>query len=271
MYFKDLPLFLYDFNYGNGVTKTTVVADITRNVRVRKDILANVAVYDEYDIIDGETPEIISEKFYGTPEYHWVIMLANEKYDWTSDFPMAENELVKHIATAYNPILYSDDWYWKTQDDGQVFIYIRITSTNVPFELDYLNAPVKIKLSDLATGKFVKYINYPEDYIVLDEPTQYFYFPYNEPWDITQFGKGDSANGVGTTTIKVETEGRENNPVRYIDQNGFVVNPDITNPLIIPLTGAEEHRRENDAKRRIKIISPSLIEVVMRNYEELLK
>ena len=65
MYFKDFPKFLYDFNYGN-VTKTTVVTDITRNVRFRKHILSNVTLYDEYDMLDGETPEIIAEKFYYT-------------------------------------------------------------------------------------------------------------------------------------------------------------------------------------------------------------
>ena len=106
MYFKEFPQFLYDFNYGDRV-KTSIVKDITRNVRVRKEILENVTLFDEYDIVDGETPEIISEKFYGTPEYHWVIMLANGKYDYRADFPLPEAVLQKHIATVYNPALIS--------------------------------------------------------------------------------------------------------------------------------------------------------------------
>ena len=92
MFFKDFPSFLYDFNYGNDVVKTDVVKDITRNIRVKREILSNISLFDHYDIIDGETPEIISEKFYGTPEYHWVVMLANEKYDWLSDFPLMESD-----------------------------------------------------------------------------------------------------------------------------------------------------------------------------------
>ena len=100
MYFKEFPQFLYDFKYGN-TTKTDVVTDITRNVRFRKEVLENVTLFDEYDIVDGETPEIVAEKIYGDPEYHWIIMLANDRYDYIEDFPLAEYQLVKVIASKY--------------------------------------------------------------------------------------------------------------------------------------------------------------------------
>lgn len=103
MYFKEFPRFLYDFKYGNE-TKTSVVVDVTRNVRFRKEIFANVAFYDEYDVIDGETPEIIAEKLYGNAEYHWILMIANGKYDYLEDFPLSESSLVRVIASKYtNP------------------------------------------------------------------------------------------------------------------------------------------------------------------------
>ena len=110
MYFKDFPNFLYDFKYGNE-TKTSVVVDITRNVRFRKELLANVTFYDEYDIVDGETPEIIAEKLYGNPEYHWIIMLANGKYDYLTDFPLSEQSLEKHIVEAYGAQRYAVHHY----------------------------------------------------------------------------------------------------------------------------------------------------------------
>lgn len=263
MYFKDFPQFLYDFNYGNKI-KTSIVRDITRNVRLRKEILENVTLYDEYDIIDGETPEIISEKLYGTPEYHWVIMLANGKYDYRSDFPLIEPVLQRHIADIYNPVLYSSDWFWDTHDDGNRYIHIRITSTEVPFELAYLTAPVKITLSD-PTNTFVKVINSATDPIGLDEATQYFYFPFTEPWDITQFGEGTAVSGKGTVQIKVVTEGREFNPVYFVNALGQTVNPSVN---AIPITGDIEHRYENDQKRRIKVISPSLLEAIITNFKD---
>jgi len=69
MYFKDFDKFLYEYNIA-GKDKAIIVKDITKNVRFRKDLFANITVYDQYDIIDGETPEIIAEKIYGNAEYH---------------------------------------------------------------------------------------------------------------------------------------------------------------------------------------------------------
>lgn len=163
MYFKDFPNFLYDFNYGK-TSKTSVVTDITRNVRFRKQLFSEITYYDEYDIVDGETPEIIAEKIYGNPEYHWIIMLANDRYDYISDFPLPEPQLVKHIKKVY-----------------------------------------------------------------------------------------------GTTA---------NNIKHYIDARGFIVNSSF--PGAVPETFAEYERKINESKRRIKIISPQLVDTILKNFKDAL-
>ena len=100
MYFKEFPKFLYNFKV-NGKDKAVIVKDITQNVRVRKEILANITLYDEYDVRDGETPEIIAEKIYGSPLYHWVVMLCNEKYNYIDDFPLSTYNLEQHVTQKY--------------------------------------------------------------------------------------------------------------------------------------------------------------------------
>ena len=100
MYFKDFPQFAYDFEI-RGKTKVLLLTDITRNVRFRKEILSNIELFDEYDIQDGETPEIIAEKVYGNPNYHWVIMLVNERYDYIADFPMPYPQLFQYVQDKY--------------------------------------------------------------------------------------------------------------------------------------------------------------------------
>jgi hypothetical protein len=100
MYFKDFPQTLYDFQI-SGKNKVMLVKDITRNIRFRRDVLANITVYDTYDIVDGETPEIIAEKIYGDPQYHWVVMLANDRYDYIADFPMTYPVLSQYITDKY--------------------------------------------------------------------------------------------------------------------------------------------------------------------------
>jgi hypothetical protein len=100
MYFDNFPTFLYPFKVNNK-TEYKLVRDISQNVRVRKEILANITLYDEYDIREGETPEIIAEKVYGSPLYHWVIMLCNERYNYVDDYPLTQYELEKHITAKY--------------------------------------------------------------------------------------------------------------------------------------------------------------------------
>ena len=90
----------YNFPVGDRDT-LMIVRDITANIRVVKEVLQNVTLYDEYDIIDGETPEIISSKLYGSPLYHWALMVANDKYDYRSDFPLTYDRLEQFAKDKY--------------------------------------------------------------------------------------------------------------------------------------------------------------------------
>lgn len=100
MYFQDFPEIYYPFNI-KGTEEIKIVRDITRNVRVIKEISNSITLYELYDIQDGETPEIISEKFYGTSLYHWVIMLINERYDYINDFPLSQPVLDRFVSQKY--------------------------------------------------------------------------------------------------------------------------------------------------------------------------
>ena len=100
MYFKEIPNMYYQFDIGNG-DELKIVKDITHNVRVRKEILENVTLFDEYDLKDGETPEILAAKIYGDSEYHWVIMLCNQKYDHINDFPMQSQVFIDYLKDKY--------------------------------------------------------------------------------------------------------------------------------------------------------------------------
>lgn len=268
MYFKNFPSYLYDFNYGNGVTKTTVVKDITRNMRVKKDILRNISLYDEYDIVDGETPEIISEKFYGTPEYHWIVMLANDKYDYISDFPMSETYLQKHIETSYNPVLTSVDWHVEDSPVGEGYgyktIYFKVAGLE-PFDPAYLISKVSYTLTGQTDQHEFSYtFTWPDgNGVIIDFGGHYDQHFYQHLTTKTPI------EGNPTGTLTVTTKNREHNPVYFINEQGYRVNAGT--PGALPVTGDQIHRRENDIKRRIKIISPSLVETILKNYEDIIK
>ena len=100
MYFNSFSVIPYTIEI-DGVEKVVPLTDITKNVRIRKEILSNVTLYDEYDVREGDTPEIIAERIYGNPKYHWIVMLTNDKYDYINDFPLEYLELQKYILDKY--------------------------------------------------------------------------------------------------------------------------------------------------------------------------
>jgi Base plate wedge protein 53 len=101
MYFSSVPNIYYEFLDKDGNSYVKIVKDITTNVRFIKNQLQNIVVYDEYDIIDNETPEMISTKVYGVPQYHWVIMILNDIYDYRTDWPLGYNELIEYTIQKY--------------------------------------------------------------------------------------------------------------------------------------------------------------------------
>jgi len=125
MYFSYMPNIYYDFTDADGKQTLKVLKDITTNVRLIRSLLENITVYDEYDIVDGETPEIIAAKVYGNPLYHWVIMLANEKFDYREDFPLDYTNLMKRVESIYGTgdvNVYGTHHYEATLVDGHTYI-----------------------------------------------------------------------------------------------------------------------------------------------------
>lgn len=148
MYFDKFPSFLYPFTI-NGKTEYKIVKDITTNVRVRKEILDSVTLYDEYDIRDGETPEIIAEKVYGSPLYHWVVMLCNQRYNYVDDFPLPLYELEQMIYDKYGSVEAANDPHHYVNAQGYIVDSAQEGATmvsNYQYETDLNESKRRIKL-----------------------------------------------------------------------------------------------------------------------------
>ena len=145
MYFKNFPIMFYQFDIG-VVETSLVVKDITRNIRFRRDVLANISVYDEYDILDNETPEHIAERIYGNPNYHWIVMLQNERFDYRADFPLSNLDMEKHIESKYGNTKYDIHHY--VNDAGYTVDAAHSTGsiTNYDYEYTHNESKRRIKL-----------------------------------------------------------------------------------------------------------------------------
>jgi hypothetical protein len=98
MYFKSFPYTYYSLDDASTVQ---VVTNITTRVVLSDEVKNNLSLYDEYDIKDGETPELVADKFYGNPEQHWLILHYNEIIDPRFDWPLDTNNLNRQVASKY--------------------------------------------------------------------------------------------------------------------------------------------------------------------------
>ena len=98
-FFSNFPTIEIDVT-GDG-TKTNFV-EITKKVRFYDIAKRNNVVYDYYDVESGETPEMLAEIFYGDPELHWVLLLANEITDYYHDWAMPVATFERHVAALYD-------------------------------------------------------------------------------------------------------------------------------------------------------------------------
>lgn len=98
MYFNAFPKITYSLDDGDTVQ---VVTDITRRVGFIKEFIKNHSYYDNYDVKDGETPEILADIFYGSSFYHWIILHANDIIDPRYDWPLSEEVLKSYCIRKY--------------------------------------------------------------------------------------------------------------------------------------------------------------------------
>jgi hypothetical protein len=98
MYFKSFP---YTFYSLDNTTTVQVVTNLTTRITLSDEVKNNLSLFDEYDIKDGETPELVADKFYGNPELHWLVLHYNEIIDPRFDWPLDTNNLNRYVAGKY--------------------------------------------------------------------------------------------------------------------------------------------------------------------------
>mgnify|MGYP000916593868 FL=1 len=97
-YFSRFPLMAYDMA-GNENYK--LLPNILKRVKLRSGIRSGSFLFDNYDVKDGERPEDIAFKYYGDPEYHWVILMTNNITDRFYQWPLTQPQFQEHLKDKY--------------------------------------------------------------------------------------------------------------------------------------------------------------------------
>lgn len=108
MYFSKFPKIQYSVDDGKTFQITT---DIMVRSGFIESIINNEVFYEEIDVPEGDTPEILADKIYGNSLYHWVILLANNIVDPVLDWPLTQSQLASYVAQKYSNGLYGTHHY----------------------------------------------------------------------------------------------------------------------------------------------------------------
>ena len=99
-YFTYFPQMLYDA-VQDGTTSPVLVTNILRRVKVKDAIKDDVALFDKYRVKAGESPEMVSQRFYGTVDYYWVVLLMNNIKDRFYGWPLSEQDFESFVKEKY--------------------------------------------------------------------------------------------------------------------------------------------------------------------------
>jgi len=99
-YFNFFKNTAYDFE-GDGIYSNIV--NLTSATKVNYNTLQNFELFSDIVIEDGERPEQLSNRLYGTTEYYWTFLLLNSELNniW-NDWPMAQDQLLEYTKQKYS-------------------------------------------------------------------------------------------------------------------------------------------------------------------------
>jgi hypothetical protein len=98
-YFNFFPKTIY--SKPNDSSDGDVLTNIISRFSFEQSFKDNASIFYEYEIRDGDTPEIIAGKIYGDSEKHWMILNFNDIIDPNYDWPLEQRTLSKFIDAKY--------------------------------------------------------------------------------------------------------------------------------------------------------------------------
>jgi hypothetical protein len=102
-FFKNYNKFYYNMDKVKPV-RGILATNLMSRVNINNKVLKNISSYYSYRIKESERPDIIATQYYGSPDYTYLIFLANQIQDPLYDWPLFGNDLTKFIEDKYDSL-----------------------------------------------------------------------------------------------------------------------------------------------------------------------
>lgn len=231
-YFINFPQINYKF--GNENTGTAV-EDISAYVDVIDQVKNQSAFYRNYTILDGDRPDVLSQKLYGTTDYHWTFYFMNDHLR-RQGWPLPYADLLAKAQKDYpNTTVVTRDLLFNKFDVGDT-----VTGNSSAAEGIILKR--NLDLGQLVI-KVTNNKSFTDSELISD----------------------------GTDTVTVQSSSEEYNSAHHYTNNGVIVDIDPENGpgvLLTKVTYLDEYVTANDSLKEINIIKPDNIDDVTKAFEE---
>lgn len=238
-YFNNFPNILYKF--GNEETEN-MFADISAYVEIIDEIKDNLDFYLFYNILEGERPDIVSQKLYDTPSLHWTFFLMNDNIR-SSGWPLSQLEVEQLVQEQLpNTVITTRDNLTGIFKPGQTITGLGsgATGTVLSRRLDFGQLIISTTDTFLAGELITSTVGSTTQSAVLSSG------------NIKQY------NSIHHW---------ENDSGEWVD-----VDPSVgTSSIYTPITFHEKYTFENDKLRTIRAIKPGVVNSVFRAFTESLR
>tara|TARA_B100000927_G_scaffold86356_1_gene69567 strand:+ start:1360 stop:2085 length:726 start_codon:yes stop_codon:yes gene_type:complete len=236
-FFKNFPDVQYQID-----GKVIYIKDFFRKSRIEQESVNALINYNYYELEDGERPDVAADKLYGNSDLHWTFFLVNDYqnyYDWFKDNRTFENYIDKKYP-------------------GQIAIASSTT------DIVARKTTVSDTTNKFLLGEKVTSVS-GEGRVILVEP---------EMKRIAIDGEGFVANE--TITGKVSTKSfvptsvvDHRDGVAYYKKDNLRKNTETSGYTSV--SNYDDEFEKNEQKRKIKIISPNIINNVVKRFEKVMK
>jgi hypothetical protein len=98
LYFNTLPKILTNDNKNNAIVLTNILA----RAELVQNLMTNPLMFYDYDIQDGDTPDIVASKYYGDSYRYWLVLFSNQILDPQWGWPLSSQQFTLYLNNKYS-------------------------------------------------------------------------------------------------------------------------------------------------------------------------
>ena len=105
-YFRQVP----DFDYvnrdsdGKSIGDYQIVKNLFKRVKIRQDILENLAYFTQYRISGDDRPDNVAFEIYGDESFDWLVLLSNNIMSIQTEWPLSQAAFNDFLIKKYGSI-----------------------------------------------------------------------------------------------------------------------------------------------------------------------